>query len=127
MPTQRSMRFPADLTYVAAARDFAAETADALGATVDRDDLALIVGELAANAAEHQTGEAELVVRVLPDGGVDVEVADPDPTVPVPIDSAPDDPDGHRGLHLVSMISHSWGVRLEGPGKRIWARLSPAT
>ncbi len=126
MPAQRSMRFPADLAYVASVRDFAAEAADDLGATVDRNDLALIVGELAANAAEHQPGEAELVVRVLPDGGVDIELADPDPTIPRPVDSAPDDPDGHRGLHLVNVISHSWGVQPEGTGKRIWARLSPA-
>lgn len=125
MPAQRSMRFPADLAYVASARDFAATTADDLGATVDRDDLALIVGELAANAAEHQPGEAELVVRVLPDGGVDVEIADGDPTIPAPLASEPDDPDGHRGLHLVSVISHSWGVQPEAGGKRIWARLSP--
>ena len=100
MPAQRSMRFPADLAYVASVRDVAAEAADDLRATVDRNDLALIVGELAANAAEHQPGEA--------------------------VDSAPDDPDGHRGLHLVNVISHSWGVQPEGTGKRIWARLSPA-
>ena len=126
MPAQRSMRFPADLAYVASARDFAAVTADDLGATVDRGDLALIVGELAANAAEHQHGEAELVVRVHPDGGVDIELVDPDPTIPAPMQSEPDDPDGHRGLFLVSVISHSWGVLPEGPGKRVWARLAPA-
>ncbi|HWJ61256.1 MAG TPA: ATP-binding protein [Acidimicrobiales bacterium] len=120
------MRFPADLARIASVRDFAAETADDLGATVDRDDLALIVGELAANAAEHQAGEALLLLRVHADGGVDVEVTDADPTIPRAIDSAPDDPQGHRGLRLVSAISHSWGVSPEGTGKRIWARLSPA-
>ena len=41
-------------------------------------------------------------------------------------DSAPDDPVGHRGLRLVSALSHSWGVTPEGGGKRVWARLAPA-
>lgn len=121
------MRFPADLARVASVRDFADATVEELGGAVDRDDLALIVGELAANAAAHQTGEAELVIRVHPDGGVDVEVIDQDETIPTPIISEPWDRDGHRGLHLVSVISHSWGVTPEAAGKRIWARLSPTT
>jgi len=120
------MRFPADVAYVASARDFAAQAADELGSAVNRDDLALIVGELTANAAEHQNGEAELVVRVHPDGCTEIEVVDPDPTIPSPIESAPWDLEGHRGLHLVSVISHSWGITPEGTGKRIWARLSPS-
>ena len=122
---QRSMRFPADIAHIASVRDFAAQAADDLGSNVDRDDLALVVGELAANAAVHQSGEAELVVRVHPDGRIDIEVADEDPTIPAPIDSAPWDLEGHRGLHLVSVVSHSWGVTPEGTGKRIWARLAP--
>ena len=35
------------------------------------------------------------------------------------------DVEGHRGLHLVNVISHSWGAVPEGGGKRIWARLAP--
>ncbi len=122
---ERSIRFPADVAYVASIRDFAAQTADDFGSEVDRSDLALIVSELAANAAEHQTGEAELVVRVHGDGCLDIEVIDSDPTIPAPMHSAPLDPDGHRGLHLVSVISHSWGVIPEAGGKRVWARLAP--
>lgn len=119
------MRFPADVAYVASVRDFAAATVDDLGGCVRHDDLALIVGELAANAAVHQAGDAEILIRVRSDGGVDVEVVDGDPTIPEAVTSDPTDIDGHRGLRLVSTISHSWGVTPEGPGKRIWARLSP--
>ena len=119
------MRFPADPVHLASVRDFAATTVDELGSDVDRELLALIVGELAANAVEHQPGDAELVVRVHADGVVDVEVIDDDPTIPVPIESEPWDPDGHRGLLLIRALSHSWGVRPEGTGKRIWARLAP--
>ncbi|MGN6695507.1 MAG: ATP-binding protein [Aquihabitans sp.] len=120
------MQFPADVAHIASVRDFADAAVHDLGGSVDRDDLALIVGELAANAAEHQTSTAEVVIRVHPDGGVDIEVADADPTIPDAIVSGPSDLDGHRGLHLVSVISHSWGVTPEGSGKRVWARLSPA-
>lgn len=124
---QRSMRFPADIDHVASVRDFAAQAADDLGALVDRHDLTLIVGELAANAAEHQTGDAELVLRVHEDGSTDVEVVDPDPTLPAAIESAPWDLEGHRGLFLVGALSDSWGVTPEAEGKRIWARLVPAS
>lgn len=119
------MRFPADITYVASARDFAARTVDDVGSTVDRDDLALIVSELTANAAEHQSDDVELVVRVHADGCVDIEVVDGSPTIPTPIESESWDVEGHRGLHLVNVISHSWGAVPEGGGKRIWARLAP--
>lgn len=122
---QRSMRFPADVDHVASVRDFTARAADELGAQVDRADLALVVGELAANAAEHQTGEAELVVRVHEDGSTDIEVLDHDPTLPSAIESAPWDLEGHRGLFLVGALSNSWGVTPEDGGKRIWARLAP--
>jgi anti-sigma regulatory factor (Ser/Thr protein kinase) len=120
------MRFPADVTHLASVRDFADASALELGGSVDRDDLALVVGELTANAAEHQTGTAEILIRVHPDGSVDVEVLDEDRTIPRAVDSEPTDLDGHRGLHLVSVISDSWGVTPEASGKRVWARLSPA-
>lgn len=125
MAEQRTVRFPADAAHLASVRDFALATVDELGSDVDRDELALLVGELAANAATHQHQEAELLVRVHPDGVVDIEVLDGDPTIPAPVDGEPWDPDGHRGLQLVRAISHSWGVRPEGPGKRVWARLAP--
>ncbi len=122
---ERSMHLPADVAHLAAARDFALRAAHDLGAKVDDDDLLLIVGELAANAVVHQRGDAELVVRVHPDGRVDIEVADDDPTLPGAIVSGPLDPDGHRGLQLVQAMSDSWGVTPRGGGKLVWAHLAP--
>jgi anti-sigma regulatory factor (Ser/Thr protein kinase) len=119
------MRLPLDVASLASARDFAVRAAAELGARVDADDLAVVVGELAANAILHQGGEAELLVRVHPDGCVDVEVFDEDPTLPHAIDGGPYDLDGHRGLHLVQAMSDSWGATPEGHGKRVWARLAP--
>ena len=37
------------------------------------------------------------------------------------------DLEGHRGLFLVGALSQSWGVTPEAEGKRIWARLVPAS
>lgn len=119
------MRFPADPAHLAAVRDFAAHAADDLGSTVSRADLALVVGELAANAALHQRGEAELVVRSCDDGGLDVEVHDHDAVLPHAHDAAPDDPAGHRGLAIVRAVSAAWGVEPEPGGKRVWAHLTP--
>lgn len=123
--SERSLRFPADVAQVASVRDFAIRAADDLASAVDRDDLAVIVGELAANAAEHQPDEAELVVRSDPDGSLVVAVVDSDATIPVAHHAEPTDPDGHRGLFLVSVLSESWGVEPDGHGKRVWARLAP--
>ena len=122
---ERSMRFPADVSHLASVRDFAAHAADDLGSSVSRDDLALVVGELAANAAVHQHGEAWLVLRVDDQGGLDVEVHDLDGHLPSAIESTPWDSEGHRGLHLVSVISQAWGVEPEDGGKRVWAHLGP--
>lgn len=119
------MRFPADPTHLASVRDFALLAVDELGSDVDRDVLALLVGELAANAAAHQHGDASFLIRVHAGGVVDIEVTDDDPTIPTPIDGEPWDPDGHRGLQLVRALSDSWGVTPEGAGKRVWARLAP--
>ena len=125
MSDHRSLRFPADTAHLAAVRQFAAAAADDLGSTVSRADLALIVGELAANAVLHQTGDAELVLRSCDDGGLDVEVHDHDALLPHAHDSEPWDPEGHRGLHIVSVVSASWGVEAEPGGKRVWAHLAP--
>lgn len=123
--SERSLRFPADVAEVASVRRFAARAADELASSVDRYDLAIVVGELAANAAEHQNDEAELVVRAHADGSLEVAVIDHDATDLEVHHSDPSDPEGHRGLFLVSVLSQSWGVQPEGSGKRVWARLEP--
>lgn len=125
MSDSRSMRFPAETAVLATVRDFAGQVAQELGSRIDPDVLAVVVGELTANAAVHQGGEAELVVTPQPDGGLVVAVQDPDPIIPHVIEGAPWDVTGHRGLQLVEAMSAAWGVDPLADGKRVWAQLLP--
>lgn len=119
------MRFPADVRALSQVREFAASAAAEAGAAVDPDDLALVVGELAANAAVHQRSEAELRITREDDGGLVVEVIDGTSTLPTRYESGPWDAEGHRGLLLVEVLSAAWGAEPHGRGKRVWARLAP--
>lgn len=123
MPPSRSLRFPADVAHLAAIRDFADDAARSLGVEVDANDLAVVVGELAANAAVHQRSEAEITLSVV-DGGLQVEVRDDDPFVPDVVHGEAWDTDGHRGLFLVDALSRAWGVEPLERGKRVWAVLA---
>lgn len=122
----RSMRFSADVRVLASVRDFAARSADELGSLVDRNDLAVVVGELAANATVHQHGDSELVLTARADGGLEVELIDPDASMPAQHHSVPWDAEGHRGLLLVEVLSEAWGVEPLPQGKRVWATMGPA-
>ncbi|HRW37867.1 MAG: ATP-binding protein [Acidimicrobiales bacterium] len=126
MTSARSIRFPADVAHLASVRDFARDAAADLGAAVDANDLAVVVGELAANAAVHQTGEAQLRVSLV-DGGLQVEVRDTDPSMPGVVHGDAWDTEGHRGLLLVDALSRAWGVEPLDRGKRVWAVLALAS
>ena len=123
MSPHRSLRFPADVAHLASIRDFARDAADELGVEVDANDLAVVVGELAANAAVHQRGAAEITVTVV-DEGLQVEVRDEDSFVPDVVHGDAWDTDGHRGLFLVDALSRVWGVEPLERGKRVWAVLA---
>lgn len=126
MRPSRSMRFPADVAHLAAVRDFARSAAAELGAVVDENDLAVVVGELAANAAVHQSGEAEITLAAV-DEGLQIEVRDEDPFVPDIVHGDAWDTEGHRGLFLVDALSRAWGVEPLDRGKRVWAVLATST
>lgn len=120
-----SLCFRADVTALASVRDFACAEAVALDPEADVDLVALVVGELAANAAVHQTGEALLMLERCPDGSIEISVIDPDPTHPGLVQSGAWSTDGHRGIQLVAALAQSWGVEALETGKRVWARLAP--
>jgi len=120
----RSMCFAADVTHLASVRDFASIAYQELGAMWDRDDLLVVVGELAANAAIHQRSESRLILTRRDDETMQVDVVDRDPTIPAVVHNEPWDLDGHRGLPLVDALSVSWGVEPSGDGKRVWAILA---
>ena len=85
--------------------------------------LAVVVGELAANAVVHQHGPAHLEVHLLADGQLEVSVHDGHPGVPHLVEEAPWSTEGHRGIQLVAALAESWGVEPSPRGKRVWARL----
>ena len=84
-------------------------------------DAELLTSELVSNAVRHAELDPsqEIVVRIVADGYVRVEVADPGP----PFDADRRRPgSGSRGwgLLLVDAVATSWGVEREGSGKRVW-------
>ena len=79
--------------------------------------------ELVSNAVRHaELDPREIVVRIVADGNVRVEVADPGP----PFDADQREPSTASsgwGLSSLDAIATSWGVELEGSG-RVWFEAS---
>lgn len=103
------------------------------------DDVAAVVGELAANAVLHGRVAGRdfgLVLRLCGDH-VRVEVTDTrterHPTAPDRVAEPPAESESGRGLLLVSALADSWGItdNAPAPGKTVWARVAlppvPAT
>ncbi|MFF5769252.1 ATP-binding protein [Streptomyces californicus] len=96
------------------------------------DTVALIVAELAANAARHgrvRGRNFELCLRYEHETTVvRIEVSDTHPRRPDPstVGMAEPDADGGRGLALVEAVAHRWGVDdRTGPGRTVWAQTGP--
>lgn len=88
--------------------------------------VALVTGELAANAVRHAhvPGRPFTVAVTYGGGGCVIEVTDPVSAPPRPGAPEPDDERG-RGLLLVQALSASFGHRPhEGGGKTVWAALA---
>ncbi|MFJ4688940.1 ATP-binding protein [Streptomyces sp. NPDC088789] len=99
------LALPAESRYVPVARRFADQGAAAWGLDQDcRDTLVLIVGELAANAAQH--GGAVMSVKVWIAGPeLCVEVTDTGPLPKVPHTRDPADGECGRGLGIVDQLT----------------------
>lgn len=117
--------FAGDPRSPAAARGFARA---ALGDLLDRsapeplcDDLELVVSELVTNAVRAGSPNVGVAMSVQGDRLV-VRVSDEAGGWPEPRDADIYDTGG-RGLPLVSALSASWGVRMSGTGKVVWAEL----
>ncbi|MFJ7629738.1 ATP-binding protein [Streptomyces sp. NPDC097595] len=120
-PTRRGARL---------ARRLAVQQLDAWGVAYGSrlsDDVAVVVGELAANAVlhGHVTGR-DFELRVLPEAdGIRVEVSDArGERRPELCSGGPDAEDGH-GLRLVEALAAEWGVAERIVGKTVWARVAP--
>jgi anti-sigma regulatory factor (Ser/Thr protein kinase) len=84
-------------------------------------DAELLTSELVSNAVRHAELDPsqEIVVRIVADGNVRVEVADPGPPFDADLREPSTDSSGW-GLLLLDEIATSWGVELEGSGKMVW-------
>jgi len=121
MTDEVSRRFDPDLRSVGSARRFATETAHAW--SVDAADIALVVGELAANAVLY--GQTPFTVHLRRDQRVSIEVSDLGSSAVHPASPSPLSQRG-RGLQIVDRVAVDWGIQPSPDGgKVVWAWLEP--
>lgn len=131
-----SMRFTSSPRGAQLARRLAVKRMDQWGHPPASDTsctVALIVGELAANAVCHGLVPgrefALHLAYTFSSGLIRIEMADANPTRP-PVHPAPaghEDESG-RGLFLVDFLADRWGSAPRTPlGKTVWAELETAT
>ena len=110
-----------DLAGLGAARAAVVGQVVGRAAPVDPDVLALLVGEVVANAVEH--GAPPIRVCVDWDGSrVRVEVHDGGSALPVQHEPLTGE-DGGRGIWLVDHEAGTWGVSADASGKSVWFEL----
>jgi hypothetical protein len=84
------------------------------------EDILLVVSELVGNAMAHGGGVQGLAVTV-DELALTVGVTDGEATPPVPLPPGdPARPGGH-GLHVVELLSQTWGTTRHASGKTVWA------
>lgn len=128
----RSLRLPAEVVSVPAARHAVDRWLLEQGASRDlRERAALVLSELATNAVTH-TDSSWIVcgAALCPQGMVQVEVHDddsdsrpPHPQPPEPENES--EKEGGRGLHIVAALATCWGVAASPVtrGNAVWAQL----
>lgn len=105
-------------------------------------DTTIVVSELIGNALRHGSSPVLLNLARLRDGPLSVGVSDggsPTPELHAALErhrsstttgpgaaAEPMAAEGDRGLEIVGLLSHSWGVRVQGSGKSVWALLGQA-
>ena len=117
---EETCRFAPDLASLGAARRFARAAAGRWG--VDPTDVALIVGELAANAVVH--GHTPFTVSLARHNHrVSIEVTDESASA-VRRSAVSLDSQNGRGLLIVERLATAWGIRpAPTGGKVVWAEL----
>ena len=112
---------PGRPSSVPPARHFVESVLTAWGRPESAWTAALLVSELAANAALH--ARTEFSVRVVDQAErIRIEVRDSSPRIPRQRSYGVDATTG-RGLQLVAQLAHDWGVTTEADGKVVWVEL----
>lgn len=87
-----------------------------------REEIALVVSELTANAVLHTSAPFTVTVRALADA-VRIEVADASDVLPHVKDHGDRAPTG-RGLKIVDRLARARGSQTTADGKVVWAELA---
>ncbi|MFC1436572.1 ATP-binding protein [Streptacidiphilus sp. N1-3] len=121
-PQRELFRLPKRRQSVARARTLVVAEVERWGLGQLSDDLSLAVSELVTNAVIHcRVSDAVIEVSIRWIGlTLQLEVADPEENRPVMREGDCFEMGG-RGLHLVSALADSWGVRDRVVGKVVWA------
>jgi anti-sigma regulatory factor (Ser/Thr protein kinase) len=90
------------------------------------ETLRLLVTELVTNSVRHTAADSLTLKVAIGRSAVLTEVADTGPGFdPKCVEHSGDDDTGW-GLFLVERLADSWGVRHDGPSKRVWFELRRA-
>lgn len=129
---QFSMQFTSSPRGARLARRLAVKRMEGWGHPAASDlscSVALLVGELAANAVSHGRlpgRDFRLRLSHVPQSGavrIEVSDANPEPPPARPVVHGPDDESG-RGLLLVDVLAARWGTSPRHPvGKTVWAEV----
>jgi anti-sigma regulatory factor (Ser/Thr protein kinase) len=119
---RRVTQLPPEPASIPAARHFAVDALDELGGG-PREEIELLVSELATNAVLH-AGTGLRLTLCRSRQCVRVEVRDGNPRPPKVILRPDPMRPGGRGMCLVNAIADDWGVDLTDDGKTIWFELS---
>jgi anti-sigma regulatory factor (Ser/Thr protein kinase) len=108
-----------------AARAFALRSGCSEHALTVLDDAVLLISELVTNSVLH--GGPPIVLNITCDGeSMTVRVRDGSQVLPAGRTAGPD-AEGGRGLGLVDLLTHTWGVQpvsdRHGDGKEVWFEL----
>jgi anti-sigma regulatory factor (Ser/Thr protein kinase) len=90
------------------------------------ETLRLLITELVTNSVRHTAANSVTLRVAIGKSAVLTEVADTGPGFdPECVEHAGDDDTGW-GLFLVQRLANRWGVKHDGPAKRVWFELSRA-
>lgn len=127
MPSPKSFLIPRHRRYVPGARQQVRKVLADWGVAAELADIAtLLANELVTNAVTHcRVSSARVrVTLTLDDGGLVLEVDDPDRDRLPRLHASRPDEEGGRGLALVAALAESWGHRQDPYTKCVWARLA---
>lgn len=116
-------RFEPTIFAPQAARAFVSTTLDRWRLDHLKHDAALIVSELAANAAVHVGHRFSVEVLRL-DEVIRLEVVDQSMAVPMPRPESSSEATSGRGMHLVDAVAQQWGTEVRHEGKTVWAEIA---